>query len=363
MSEPNRPIKRRGTPNPTPARAAGAAPSETAKSVLLIGGAGYIGPVIAEHLLGAGYKVRVLDCFVYRQNLSILHLLPRPGFEFVNGDFCDESVLDAALEGAGHAVILGGLVGDPITKTYPELSAAINGQGIERCIDRLTRSSVDRVIFVSTCSNYGLMTGGRIANENSELNPLSLYAKAKVAAEQHLLAQKGRTRCAPTILRFATAFGLAPRMRFDLSVNEFVRELALGRELVVYDADTWRPYCHVGDFARLIKLVLEADADAVGFEVFNAGGDVNNATKRQLVERIGRYLPAGRVKYQEHGSDPRNYRVDFAKVRDVLGFEPQYDLDFGIREIIGAIRQGIFDHVEAARTYFGNYEVFYRGKD
>ena len=163
----------------------------------------------------------------------------------------------------------------------------------------------------------------------------------------------------PTILRFATAFGLSPRMRFDLTVSEFTRDLALGKELLVYDAHTWRPYCHLQDFARLIQMVIEAPAEKVSFEVFNAGGDVNNATKQMIVDAIFEKFPDGKVQYQEHGNDPRNYRVSFEKVKSVLGFEPKYTIQDGINELIEAINKHVFDHVDENKNLFGNYEIHY----
>ena len=128
----------------------------------------------------------------------------------------------------------------------------------------------------------------------------------------------------------------------------------------VYDADTWRPYCHVGDFARLIQMVLEAPKEKVSFEVFNAGGDVNNATKQMIVDSILKKIPDGKVKYQEHGSDPRNYRVNFNKVKTVLGFEPKYTIQNGIDKLVDAMNNHIFDHVGENRNFHGNYEINYR---
>ena len=163
----------------------------------------------------------------------------------------------------------------------------------------------------------------------------------------------------PTILRFATAFGLSPRMRFDLTVSEFTRDLTMGNDLLVYDADTWRPYCHVEDFARLILMVFEAPLKKVSFEIFNAGGDVNNATKQMIINLILNKIPDGKVKYQEQGSDPRNYRVNFQKVKKVLGFEPQYTVQNGIDELVEAIDNHLFDHVDENKNFHGNYEINY----
>jgi nucleoside-diphosphate-sugar epimerase len=151
-------------------------------------------------------------------------------------------------------------------------------------------------------------------------------------------------------------------MRFDLTVSEFTRELALGRELLVYDANTWRPYCHVRDFGRLIDLVFKAPAEKIAFEVFNAGGEINNYTKQGIVDAILEHLPNARVKYKEHGVDPRNYRVDFSKVRKNLNFEPRYTVPDGIKEVLGAFENHSFDHVDEQRNLYGNYELQYPAK-
>lgn len=329
------------------------------KSVLIIGGAGYIGPVLTRHLLAAGYEVTCLDRILYENNHCIPPFFGDAGYKFIYGDMCDKAVLDRALKGISNVILLAGLVGDPITKKYPEASRIINDDGVLGCIDHLNGKGLDRLVFVSTCSNYGLIDSNELADETYPLSPLSLYAKAKVAAEQHVLGGKGKVDYTPTILRFATAFGLAPRMRFDLTVNEFTRELALGRELLVFDAHTWRPYCHVKDFARLIHKVIEAPAGDVGFEVFNAGGEINNFTKQGIVDSILSLIPDARVLYQEHGSDPRNYRVNFQKVRKVLGFEPQYTVQDGISELLDAIRERVFDRVDSMKNFHGNYEIQY----
>ena len=133
-----------------------------------------------------------------------------------------------------------------------------------------------------------------------------------------------------------------------------------GNELLVYDAHTWRPYCHVKDFARLIQIVIEAPTKEVSFEVFNAGGEINNATKQMIVDSILKIIPDGKVKYQEYGSDPRNYRVNFKKVKTVLGFEPKYTIQDGIDELVDAMDNHIFDHVDENKNFHGNYEIDYR---
>ena len=325
--------------------------------VLVLGGAGYIGSVLTGHLLARGYRVRCLDRLIYNNQSTVLPFLSHPGYGFVNGDLTDEAAVAAALDGVTDVVLLAGLVGDPITKKYPDESARINDRGYDAVLDMLNGRGLNKVLFVSTCSNYGLVEGDKLADEETALNPLSLYAEAKVKVEGRILDPRRNADYAPTVLRFATAFGLSPRMRFDLTVSEFTRDLFLGEELLVYDADTWRPYCHVEDFAEVIRRVLEAPVEAVQYDVFNAGGEVNNYTKRMIVEAVTAQVPRARVRYQEHGSDPRNYRVKFEKIRDRLHFTPKHTVPDGIAELVSALRQGLFLEIGAPTGFFGNYEI------
>lgn len=331
--------------------------NDNRRHVLLVGGGGYVGGAVTNGLLARGYKVRVLDLLVYDHNRASLGFGGRDGYQFIYGDMGDAETFDRALEGVSDVVILGGLVGDPITKKFPEESGLINDEAVRGCIDRLNGKGLDRVIFISTCSNYGMIGEDEIADESFALKPLSLYAKSKVAAEDHILSLDGKADFRPTVLRFATAFGLAPRMRFDLTVNEFARELYLGRELVVYDAHTWRPYCHVNDFARLIDHVLKSPAQDVAFEVFNAGCDANNHTKQSIIDIILRKLPNRKVVFQANSADPRNYRVSFEKLRSKLGFEPVHTVEDGIDEIFGALSNHLFDDADSQRDYYGNYAL------
>lgn len=337
-----------------------ASPSASAgRLVTIFGGAGYIGPVVAKRLLRAGYRVRIVDMFLYGTENLMLGLADEPGFEIVNGDQGGADIRERGLDGATDVVILAGLVGDPITKKYPEAHQAVNEDGVRRVLDALDGRGLKRAVFVSTCSNYGLIPEGKLADEDYELNPLSLYAKAKVHIEQKLLAMKDHVDFEGVALRFATAFGLAPRMRFDLTVSQFTREMYLKRDLLVYDPDTWRPYCHVQDFAEVIQRVLEAPTKTVAFDVFNAGGDANNFTKRMIVETIQKYVPEAPVAYQEQGTDPRNYRVDFRKIRERLGFTPRFTVEDGIRELIAALDQNLFGDTETRANFYGNYEIDY----
>lgn len=330
------------------------------KNILLIGGAGYVGTVITAHFLKKGFKVTVLDNFVYKNQFAIQPYLGDPDYNFVFGDLANKNDLEKASIGVTDVVILGGLVGDPITKAYPVESNQINTIGVQSCIDFFNDKPIDKLILISTCSNYGLIKEDETADENFELSPLSLYAKAKVEAEEYLLSKKDKVNYSGVILRFATAFGLSPRMRFDLSVSEFTKDLFWGEELLVFDEHTWRPYCHVRDFANLIELVIASDKSKVNFEIFNAGGDINNHTKKMIVDSILEFLPQAKIKYGANGSDPRNYKVSFNKVKTLLGFEPKFTIKDGISELIEAFKIGVYSDSMKAKEKYGNYEVYYK---
>ena len=333
------------------------------RKVLLVGGAGYIGTSVTQYLLSRGYQVRCFDSIVYRNEHCVTPFLGIPDYEFLRGDLVDKRAVEAALHGVTDVVLLAGLVGDPITKKYPVELDAINDKGMLALLRSLDGRGLNKVVFISTCSNYGEIPTDSIADETFDLKPLSLYATAKVAMERELLGSQGRVDYCGTVTRFATAFGLSCRMRFDLTVNEFTRELALGRELAVYDADTWRPYCHVQDFARGITRVLEAPRSCVSFEVFNVGGDSNNYTKQMIVDLVCKKLPESRYTVVQGGTDRRNYRVSFKRVRETLHFEPAFSVEHGVAELIAAMKQGMFADYDSNRTFYGNYEIKYSIKN
>ena len=327
------------------------------RHVLCIGGAGYVGSMLVGQLLARGYRVRVLDNLLYDNGYSLAQYLGLPAFSLINGDVCDQECLERALESITDVILLAALVGDPICKKYPDEARRVNLNGARSAFDMLHGKGVDRFLFFSTCSNYGLHTGDELATEESELNPQSLYAETKVNMEHHILENAAEVDFSATILRLATAFGISARMRFDLSVSEFTRELALGRDLLVYDEDTWRPYCHILDISRAAIAVLEKPMELVKGEVFNVGDDAGNRTKRMIVEAITQRANAGNVSYKEGGFDPRDYRVSFDKIRDKLGFQTRYSVEIGIDNLLSALRNGIFADVHDKRNFYGNYEV------
>lgn len=323
------------------------------KNILLIGGAGYIGTVIAEYLIKKNYKVKIIDNFIYNNSNLLNDFFKKfPQINLVNKDICNIDNYKPILEGIDALVFLAGLVGDPITKAYPELSMRINRDATKNLIDSISQSEVKKFIFISTCSNYGLINDDEIANEEHILNPISLYAKLKTEIEYYLI-NDSKKNFSSTILRFATAFGLSYRMRFDLTINEFIYEMIFNKKISIYDPDTWRPYCHVNDFARLIELVIKSNNSLVDRQVFNVGSDKNNFTKRQVVNLILKYITDCKIEYKQAGSDPRNYRVDFSKVNKILNFKTIYNLEDCLPELIFKIRDTVF----LEKSNYGNYFI------
>lgn len=326
--------------------------------ILLVGGAGYIGLVIAKQLSERGMQVVILDNIIYKHHLGLHSIFYNPDITFFNKDIrndLEENFIER--NGITDVIILAGLVGDPITKKYPELSNQINNTAIQKLILNFQNANLNKLIFISTCSNYGLIEEGKRADENFTLTPLSLYAKDKVSNEEFLQENSDKFNFSYSILRFATAFGVAPRMRFDLSVNEFVYDAFTKKKLEIYDADTWRPYCHVIDFANLIEKTLKAPVEVTDKEIFNAGGDDNNHTKRDLAEMIKNYIPDLDISYVVGGNDPRNYIVDFSKVKNKLNFTPTVTVNSGIKEIIEYLEKGIFLDYAHNKNFYGNYLI------
>jgi len=325
------------------------------KRILLIGGAGYVGIPVTERLVRAGMQPTVLDNFTYGKSDLVVRRCQSLGVDLRNADFRDLEMLRNACINADAVVMLAGLVGDPIVRSYPKLALETNDRGMKEAV-KVARAHSDHLIFVSTCSNYGLLPEDQIADEDTVLNPISEYARAKVALEAELLGQ-GKSQAAVTVLRFATAFGVAPRMRFDLTINEFAKDLTLDRDLDVYDPDTWRPYCHVEDFAEVVFRVLDIGRSLDG-EVFNVGDSRNNFTKRHIAELTQQIVGRGSVRFVDKGSDPRNYRVSFEKISKALDFQASRFVEDGITEVSSYV-ESLLGAGTAASTLdsMGNYVI------
>jgi nucleoside-diphosphate-sugar epimerase len=312
--------------------------------ILVTGGAGYIGSTLIPFFLGAGHHVRVLDCLAYGGQ-SLLGVWAHPGFEFIRGDIRDCEIVRAAVADRDAVVHLAAIVGDPACSRQPDLARSINLDASLALIAESQSAGVERFIFASTCSNYGKMRDtSQYVGEDSELSPVSLYAETKVAIETMLL-QSGRSKhWCPTPLRFATIYGVSPRMRFDLTVNEFTMEMLTKKHLKVYGEQFWRPYVHARDAARAIDLVLNSSQAVVGGRVFNVGATDQNFQKKQLIEMIRPYAPDAVVEFVFKAEDPRDYRVSFARISDQLGFKITHTVAQGIAEIAHLVRENVVDN-------------------
>ena len=311
-------------------------------TTLITGGAGYIGMLVAEELLAASHDVRVLDSLLHDQQGCAARLREQ-GVDLRVADVRDADARADALRGADAVVHLAAIVGDPACARDEPTAQAVNVAAATALIQDAADAGVGRFVFASTCSNYGRMADPLVPiAEDGVLAPVSLYAEQKVAVERALL-RLDPAPFAATCIRFATVYGVAPRMRFDLTVNEFTRDLWSDRRLEVFGEQFWRPYVHVRDAVRGVRAVLEAPVEAVAGEVFNVGDTTENYRKLDLVELIRRETERGEVAFVHRTEDPRDYKVSFAKVAEQLGYAISSTVPEGIREIIGALEEQRFE--------------------
>lgn len=301
------------------------------KKVLITGGAGYLGSTLAEHLLNNDYKVTVLDNLMYKQ-LSLLHLFKRDGFNFILGDVRDKDLLVKLTNEHDVIIPLAAIVGMPACKANPELAVQVNYEHIKTIVDVLTPDQ--QLIIPNTNSQYG--SSDQIITETSPFKPLSLYAQTKCDAEDYVL-KKGNG----VVLRLATVFGVSPRMRQDLLVNDFTYKAVVDGYLVLFESHFKRNYIHVQDIARTFQFMMENYSTCKG-EVYNVGLSTANLSKMELAEKIKEFIPGLVIKQDEFKQDfdKRNYIVSNEKLES-LGWKPKFDLDYGIRQLINAYQMTV----------------------
>jgi len=324
------------------------------KAILVTGGAGYVGSGLLRVLLNEGYKVVCVDYLKFGGE-SLIDIWHEPNFIFHNCDINDYQNFDQILNSYKFEAIihLAAIVGDPACKLEFDSATQTNWESSKRLVDRSIKLGIPKFIFASTCSNYGKMSDPTAyVNEDSTLAPVSHYAKLKVKFENYFLNEVGKTdNFCPTALRFATVYGVSPRMRFDLTVNEFTKELALGRELLIFGEQFWRPYCHVKDFSRAFMTVLTAPRDKVAYDIFNVGSTEENYTKQMLVDEMKKQIPTAQIKYVRKNEDPRDYRANFDKIKNILGFSVSKTVPDGIREVKDIVSMGVIQNPDKQRYY------------
>ncbi len=308
--------------------------------VLVTGGAGYLGSILCEHLLKDGYHVTVLDNLLYGQGF-LFHLCAHEKFDFVRGDVRDERILKQVLRNPDVIIPLAAIVGAPACDRDPWAATSINLDAITM-INRL-RSQSQWVVYPTTNSGYGTKSGDVYCTEETPLEPITLYGRTKVEAEQGLLNSPNAIT-----LRLATVFGMSPRMRLDLLVNHFVYAAITDGYIVIYEKDFKRNYIHVRDVADCFCHCIK-NRDKMKGLPYNVGLDAANLSKEQLALKVKEYVPNFFIHCSEVGSDPdkRNYIVSNQRLREA-GFEAKKSIDFGIKELLkgyGMLGKSLFKNV------------------
>jgi nucleoside-diphosphate-sugar epimerase len=311
---------------------------QATECVLVVGGAGYIGSELARRLLASGRRVRVLDSLVYGDG-AIRDLITDPHFELMVGDCRNIQDMVAAVKGAASIVHLAAIVGDPACEQDHRSALEINYAATRMMLEIARGHGIRKFIFASSCSVYG--ASEHVMNENSEVQPISLYGQTKVDSERALLAAAG-DGFYPTVLRFSTVFGISYRPRFDLVVNLLTAKACREGVITIFNGDQWRPFIHVRDVAEALMRVLEAPAALTSGEIFNVGDSRMNYTLAAIADKIRAEFPQTRVERVEN-LDRRNYRVSFDKIRSLLGFESTLTIEDGIRELKQALESGQVD--------------------
>ncbi|KKQ75914.1 MAG: NAD-dependent epimerase/dehydratase [Candidatus Woesebacteria bacterium GW2011_GWB1_38_5b] len=301
----------------------------TLKLVLVTGGAGYIGSVLIPELLKLGYGVRVLDNLTYGGNGMIANF-SNPNFEFMIGDTRDLGTVKKALEGVNAIIHLAALVGFPLCRKKPRDAEEVNHLATVQ-LNKLRKKN-QLLIFASTGSNYGHIPSG-YCTEKTPLNPISIYGKTKTAAERAISKSPN-----VIIYRFATAFGISPRLRLDLLINDFTYQALRKKSLIVYDKNYKRTFIHVRDIARSLIFALENSDKMVG-ETYNIGDESLNSDKEHIVNILKKKVNfiLHYVKIDKGDEDQRNYWVDYSKIKS-LGFKTQVSLEQGIDEMLKAFK-------------------------
>lgn len=321
--------------------------------VMVTGGFGYIGSALLAHLIARGDRVRVLDDLWFGGE-SLLPFFCFDTFEFIKGDICADDILLPSMEDIDCVVHLAAIVGFPACKKAGrEVVWRTNVEGTKKVYEAACRAGVKRMLFASSYSNYGESKAGELVTEESPLYPKSVYAESKIAAERFLLARTGTQSMVTVCLRLATVFGVSPRTRFDLILNQFVMEALRKGRLTLYQENFRRSFVHVRDVVRAMMCVLDAPVGKVRNQVFNVGSEALNTSKQELAAMIQRYLPKIRIEYRDtsFAADMRSIHVSYQKIRDTLQFETTLNLENGIEELIHTLGQGVIRDPSSEKYY------------
>src|SRR3972149_3109565 len=287
------------------------------KRILITGGAGYVGSTLIRDCLEEGLIVRCLDLLIY-DGRPIVGFINHPNFEFIRGDIRDAEILRKALKDIDCVVHLAAIVGDIPCRAAPKSTVQINFQGTKLIADLAKEMGIERFIFGSTCSNYGVVNSNEMATETT---------------------------------------------RFDLLVNSFAYEALTKKEIIAFAVNTWRPYIHVADMSLIIRKMLCIPAEKISGQIFNAGSTSQNFTKRDVIEVLKRIMPGIKTKYIESVDDRRDYRVDFSKLENIIGFKPTKNLEDGFRELIYCFKYGVITENNYEANKLETLEKFFKEKE
>jgi len=303
--------------------------------LLVTGGAGNVGSVLVNLALQKGYEVKVVDALWFEKKIPLLNL-SNPNYEFILGDICDQVLMKECVKDIDYVIHAAAVVGDPASKMFPDITAKVNQQAAINLIKLCEKNEVKGFVFLSTCSNYGISSG--LANEESELKPLSLYAETKVNVEKYLMQEvKGIDW---VIGRLSTVYGISPRIRFDLTVNDFAMNGYRNKCLDIFLPLSFRPYVNVWDLARILLVMIE-DFTRVKNNVFNIGFPGENYQKIKIAEAVKKYIPNLKINIVKEGGDLRDYQVDFSKLHKMINLNREYDAERSVKEFINIFKQGV----------------------
>jgi nucleoside-diphosphate-sugar epimerase len=299
-------------------------------SILVTGGAGYIGSILVPELLSSGYQVTVFDNLMYDQT-SLLNCCASPGFDFIKGDISDYSSLNGLISKFDIIIMLAAIVGAPACNRNPTVTRLVNYEAHLNIVDKISASQM--VLFPTTNSGYGIGAKDSYCTEESPLKPISEYGRTKVEIEDKLLDNGNAVT-----FRLATVFGASPRMRMDLLVNDFTYRAFKDRFIILFEENFRRNYIHIRDVAKAFLFGIENYATMKG-EPFNVGLSSANLTKLELCEEIKKFVPEFYIQCSPVGEDPdkRDYLVSNKKIES-FGFMPDYSLDDGIKELLKVYR-------------------------
>ena len=320
------------------------------RNVLVIGGAGYLGNVVVRKILDSGRNVRVLDSFIYG-NQALDDLKNNHNIEIVEGDFRNIETVVSCLEDIDAVILLAAVVGDPASKARPTQTIETNLLAAQSLAFACKTHCISRFIYASTCSVYG--KGDNVLDELSSLNPVSLYARTKIASEDSIL-DMANSNFAPTILRMSTLYGYSRRMRFDLVVNTMTMKAFTDKKIQVFGGEQWRPLLHVDDAAEVYLKCIDESLDKVGNQVFNVGSELQNYQIKDIAKIIGNSLKGISIETLKADTDNRNYRVSFQKVKEVLNFIPKNNIAQSSKLIFNSLDKKVIKNPEA-KIYYNHY--------